>query len=170
MVENWTPIEGFEERYAVSDQGRVKSLSFMQRYLLRNGVEAFRRTREKVLSQNRINSGYYIVHLYLDNVRTAALVHRLVAQAYVANPGALPEVNHEDGNKANCRADNLGWMSSQDNHEHAVDVGLNAQARPVVDPATGVRYPSIARAAREARKSARTVRTTFTREIVCQPT
>ena len=58
MREQWKDIPGFEGRYQVSDFGRVKSLPFMQRYLLRNGKEAFRRTKEKIRKPRPINSGY----------------------------------------------------------------------------------------------------------------
>lgn len=42
-------------------------------------------------------------------------LHRLVAQVHVPNPLNLPEVNHIDHNKANCRADNLEWVTHRDN-------------------------------------------------------
>lgn len=163
MNEQWKPIPGCEGRYEVSDQGRVKSLPFMQRYLLRNGVEAYRRTKEKVLSTRLINSGYIIVALYLDDVRATKTVHRLVAFAFC--PGYAPglDVNHKDGVKTNNAATNLEWLSRAKNHRHAVDLGLLPHATPVVDPATGVRYPSIARAAKEAKRAHRTVRKTFAR-------
>lgn len=48
MVEQWRDIPGYEGRYQVSDLGRVMARPFMQRYLLRNGEEAFRRTRDCV--------------------------------------------------------------------------------------------------------------------------
>jgi DNA-binding MarR family transcriptional regulator len=30
-----------------------------------------------------------------------------------------------DGDKTNCRADNLEWMTQMENHQHACDTGLN---------------------------------------------
>jgi hypothetical protein len=162
-TENWQDIPGFEGRYQVSDLGRVRSLPFMQRYLLRNGREAFRRTRERILKAHPQNSGYLLVHLYLDNKRTAATVHTLVACLFVPNPDDLPEVNHRDGVKTNCAAGNLEWSTRTGNLSHAVDTGLNATAVRVVHPATGEVFPSIARAARVARVSHRTVAATWAR-------
>jgi hypothetical protein len=109
----------------VSDSGRVKSSSFMQRYLLRNGREAFRRTRERILAQQTQNSGYQLVHLHLDGKRTAFTVHRLVAEAFVAGSG--PTVNHKDGVKANCAASNLEWATWSENHKHAWATGLRTR-------------------------------------------
>ena len=47
-------------------------------------------------------------------------VHRLVADKYIPNPDGKPQVNHKDGNKLNNCADNLEWVSNQDNRNHAV--------------------------------------------------
>lgn len=136
MVEQWKDISGFESRYQVSDLGRVRSLSHAQRYVKRNGVEAYRTTADKALAQQPINSGYLIAHLHLDNQRTALLVHRLVAQAFIAGTGET--VNHIDGVKTNNSASNLEWATYTENHDHAVRIGLNPTARRVIGtPITG---------------------------------
>jgi NUMOD4 motif/HNH endonuclease len=168
MVERWKDIVDYEGRYQVSDQGRVKALSFMQRYLLRNGKEAYRRTKEKILAQQPINSGYLIVHLHLSNKRIAHLVHRLVAEAFLPPP-VEDTVNHKNknGDKTNNLLDNLEWATYTNNHLHAVKHRLNKQAIPVVNPTDGVRYDSIAQAAKGAHKNHRHVAATFTRVDQC---
>lgn len=163
MVENWKPVQGWECLYEVSDAGRVRSLAFMQRYVLRNGEPAFRRTSERVLVARANNRGYLMVKFSRDYKGYGFLVHRLVAQAFLPNPDAHHEVNHKDGIKENCRAGNLEWCTRSHNKLHAVAAGLNTQAVRVVDPSTGKTYPSIAQAAKGARKSHRKVRTTFER-------
>jgi len=163
MVENWKPIAGYEARYEISDLGRIRAKSFPQRYLLRTGAEAFRNTKVRLLAQQEINSGYLIAHLHLNNKRKAFLVHRLVAEAFVGAPSG--EVNHKDGNKKNNLAVNLEWLSSKENHLHAVSIGLNPSAIPVICPLTLVRYDSIAQAAKRSRKSPKTVRAIFARAI-----
>lgn len=145
-MEQWKDISGFESRYQVSNEGRVKSVPFMQRYLLRTGAEAFRQTKERVLAQQTINSGYLIVHLHLNHKRTAATVHSLVAKAFA--PGTGETVNHLNGDKTDNRAANLEWASYTENHLHAVQHGLNKQAVKVVHPITGECFPSINQAAR----------------------
>ena len=161
MRELWKDIKGFEGRYQISSLGRVKSLSFMQRYVLRNGREAFRRTKEKIRATKIINSGYAVVSLHLDNTASTALVHRLVAEAFV--PGSGETVNHKDGVKTNNVATNLEWASYTDNHLHAVQLGLNKQAIRVVCPKTGAVYDSVAQAERHARVSHKKIRACWER-------
>lgn len=163
MQEKWKDILGFEGRYQVSDLGRVKSLAFMQRYLLRNGKEAFRRTRERMLAQQPNNGGYLLVKLWLNNKETTFTVHGLVARAFVLNWLTLPEVNHIDGVKANCAASNLEWKTSSGNKVHAVDIGLNSRALRVIDPISGVVYPSARRAAKAVHCRAQTARKIWSR-------
>lgn len=154
-MEIWKDIPGYEGRYQVSTSGGVKSLPFKQRYLLRTGVEAWRITKEQLLARQVTNSGYSIVHLHLDNKRKAHTIHTLVARVFIPNPKGLPEVNHCDGHKSNCRIGNLEWSSSSANKLHAVDTGLNLQAKRVTSP-SGVTYPSIAQAARAEHVAHRT--------------
>ena len=40
-------------------------------------------------------------------------VHTLVAQAFVPNPEGLIYVRHKDGDRMNCRADNLVWFAKK---------------------------------------------------------
>jgi hypothetical protein len=152
-MENWKDVPGFEGRYQVSDLGRVRALSFMQRYLLRNGQEAFRRVRQRIRKPKLNNKGYLVISLQQDNVETMFLVHRLVAQAFV--PGSGETVNHMDGVKRNNTAVNLEWATYTENHLHAVKLGLNTQAVRVVHPTTGEVFDSIAQAARASHVSHR---------------
>lgn len=52
-------------------------------------------------------------------------VHRLVAEKYVPNPDHKSQVNHKDGNKLNNNADNLEWVTNQENRDHAIKNGLH---------------------------------------------
>ena len=97
--EEWQSIKGYEDRYKVSNMGRVRS-------------------RTKIL---KTSEGSKYVHVILNdgNVdhRKTVSVHRLVAEAFVPNPcpGEFRYINHKDENKRNNRADNLEWCTAKYN-------------------------------------------------------
>jgi hypothetical protein len=145
VIENWKDIPGYEGRYQVSDQGRVRSLDHRVRCTDKRGVERTRVSPGRVLRPGLCRE-YRIVNL--AGAGTVA-VHLLVARSWVEGYEVGLEVNHKDGVKANCSAGNLEWVSKTANQNHAVDLQLNTQAVRVRDPATGRVWPSIARAAKE---------------------
>jgi hypothetical protein len=53
------------------------------------------------------------------------LVHRLVAQAFIANTERHTVINHIDANKENNPVRNLEWCSYSHNNQHARDLGIN---------------------------------------------
>lgn len=104
---DWHPVRGYEAEYAVSRDGRVGSL---------------RSQREIAVSIN--NCGYKTVLIRRKGSAKRALVHRLVAEAFVPNPDNKPIVNHIDGVKLNCAPDNLEWVTAAENNAHAWRNGL----------------------------------------------
>lgn len=109
-------INGYEKLYSITSFGRVWSHEKISKY---NG----RIYKAKFLKPG-CTEGYLRVGLCKNNKVKTHLIHRLVAQHYIRNPLNLPEVNHKDGNKSNCKKDNLEWSTSQDNHKHALVNGL----------------------------------------------
>jgi hypothetical protein len=47
-------------------------------------------------------------------------VHQIVALAFHGIPKEGQQVNHIDGNTLNNRADNLEWVTAEDNLAHAI--------------------------------------------------
>ena len=83
------------------------------------------------------NHGYLFACYYLNSLRHAQLVHRLVAAAFLGEPPgpAYTHVNHKDGNKRNNMIENLEYVTPAENvaHRHALakHIASGAGRKPV---------------------------------------
>lgn len=93
-TEIWKPIEGYEDRYAVSNMGQVMNIK-----------------SRRILKLKTERNGYVRAHLSKNNKPKSVSVHRLVALAFVPNPNGYPTVNHIDEDKQNNSASNLEWTT-----------------------------------------------------------
>ena len=107
-MENWKEVEETNGALYVSDLGRVKSL-------LRD---------ERILKATPDAKGYLRLRITINGEKKSYKVHRLVATAFVDNPGNKPQVNHINGNKNDNRASNLEWVTNKENAQHAIKNGL----------------------------------------------
>ena len=98
--EIWKPIPDFEDRYLISNMGRVMS------------VGTYNTCKRGVLTPMTDPSGYYHVVLYKEGTRKDISIHRLVAIAFVPNPCGYRYVNHIDENKTNNLPSNLEWCTN----------------------------------------------------------
>lgn len=140
--EIWKDIPGYENRYQVSNLGRIKACW----------------SRAAIIRKQSIVKGYKCVILFTAGRAKNLRVHRLVAQAFIPNPDNKPEVNHIDGDKLNNLASNLEWSTRSENMKHAYDNKLimgkmgreNNQSRRVINTNTGEIYDTVSRAADSA--------------------
>lgn len=116
MEDIWRDIKGYEGLYQVSNTGKVKSLGHGKCSLWKE---------PRVMKGQKIRSGYLLVHLWKCGEKKYALIHRLVAEAFIVNPENKETVNHIDGNKTNNCVDNLEWNTYSENITHAFNNGLN---------------------------------------------
>lgn len=84
-----------------------------------NGV--YRVLKQQELKPRISKSTGYCMVGYTDNsgVRKVALIHRLVAKAYIPNPEDKKEVNHKDLDKTNNCVSNLEWTTRYENLKHS---------------------------------------------------
>lgn len=113
-------IEGYDNKYSVTDDGRVFSHFF----------------NKKKLMTPCINScGYYLIGLHKNKKRTSHNVHRLVAITFLQKDENGKEINHIDGNKLNNHVSNLEWVTSSENSIHAFKLelrkGMQGENHPI---------------------------------------
>lgn len=108
--EHWVPIAGYEDRYAVSDKGRVAAL---QQY-----------NRETFMILKPIKGAHGYLGIGLRKTSTSPkknyLIHRLVAAAFLPNPYSKEQVDHIDTNIRNNNVENLRWVTSSENHHNPI--------------------------------------------------
>jgi hypothetical protein len=115
-MENWKSIIGFEGLYEVSNYGNVRSI---QRSSENKGSFSGKiNIKGKILKQTKNRLGYHVLTLFKAGERNFKIVHRLVAESFIANERNLKEVNHKDFNKSNNSVENLEWCSRLDNMAH----------------------------------------------------
>lgn len=160
--EEWRDVKGYEGLYQVSSFGRVKSVArraFSTPFGKGNGS---RPVPEKILSCQDWNG--YVSILLGKSVRKSgvsvrkkkhALVHRLVAEAFIPNPENKPQVNHIDRDKKNNNANNLEWVTGLENQRHwrtqfdNPPIDKSKWSKRVRCVESGVEYESLLDAARK---------------------
>lgn len=115
MTEIWKKIKDFPN-YEVSNLGNVRSVKHFDSMDRVKGGQPL-----KACFDGKGN--YLHVNLYANGKQTTKNVHRLVAEAFVDNPGNLPEVNHKDEDKCNNAASNLEWCTHIYNNNYGEKLG-----------------------------------------------
>ena len=95
----WKDIPGYEGKYQVSNDGKVRSLNYK------------RTGKTKILKQNTNKDGYKTLLLCKNGKVKAYYIHRLVAIVFIPNPHNLPSVNHLNEVKTDNRVENVEWCT-----------------------------------------------------------
>ena len=117
MIEQWKYVENFHD-YMVSDQGRVKRVTFGRGTNAIGGI---------LKPSPHPRKGYLRVYLSKKSKKYTKAVHIMVAKAFLPNPNMLPQVNHKDGVKEHCGVDNLEWATQAQNMRHSQKLGLHGR-------------------------------------------
>ena len=113
MTENWKPVYGYEDCYAVSDRGNIVRTSLTKKRVTPN----WRPVKPKTTRQ-----GYKQFGLCRDKIKSHRMVHRLVWEAFNGPIEPGMQINHLNGKKADNRLSNLEVCNHSQNMIHAFRV------------------------------------------------
>jgi hypothetical protein len=119
-TERWRPAPGYEERYEVSDWGRVRSLP------RQSGDDT---PTPLIMRQQPNSKGYPRVPLRRDGRMRQEFVHLLVATAFLGPCPDGQEVHHKDETPAHAALSNLEYVT------HGENVAIAWGARAGLDAA-----------------------------------
>lgn len=111
--EQWKPLRDYENRYLISNRGRIYS---KEKIVINNGGKTL---KKGVLLTPYISNGYYKINLINNNgLRKTLLLHRVIAKNWLNNYSEDLKVNHIDANKLNNKIENLEMVSQRENMSH----------------------------------------------------
>lgn len=122
-IEVWKKI-ALSEYYEVSNFGGFRSIN--KTIINHNGTKRVFIGKSRAFCKDKYGYNKVSFRYKTNNGKKLknALVHRLVAEAFVPNPSRLKTVNHKNGIKTDNKVENLEWLSAEDNLRHAISIGI----------------------------------------------
>lgn len=150
--EIWKPVpfDKYKDLYSISNMGRLKS---NRKYEDEKIIKPIILRKRK----ERTETNYFVVNnLHNDTEIFNISIPRVVAEVFVPNPNNYSAIRHLDGDKINCKADNLEWYDpSKERSEQGVEIAKlykdhrwGGKRKPVRCVETGYEFESIAEAGR----------------------
>lgn len=163
MREIWKPfpMKGFESLYSISNLGDVR----------RNQPTPYKPAGAICKLCNEKKTGFLKVTLFDGKKYTQHFVHTAVAKAFIPRP-ADPSKDHVkflNGDRHDCRANNLAWVTLQELKDDAIASGrwkpkvcgmksAMKTGKPILCITTGEKFLSLGRAYRKLHISTQKLR------------
>lgn len=109
--EEWRAVVGWEDRYEVSNKGRIRSKD-------RSVVDRLGRTRivkGQAMRLQHDKNGYTVFGIKDHGKPYIVKVHRAVAEAFISKVDGKDSVDHINGIKDDNRVENLRWCTTKEN-------------------------------------------------------
>lgn len=116
----WTPIPDYDG-YEANVFGQIRNSETLR---IRNPS-----------ARNCNGVGYFVTPMRVNGRWISRQVHILIARTFLGPCPAAHEVNHKNGNKIDNRADNLEYVTHQQNMKHHFDNRTKPDPRERLTPA-----------------------------------
>ena len=119
MIEEvWKDVVGYEDRYQVSNIGRVRSKDIVLHKS--DGKTEFRKGRIVKLELTKTGYTQYLFSNGTGNPRKLMLIHRVVAMAFIPNTENKPNIDHINTIRNDNRVENLRWCTQSENNRNPI--------------------------------------------------
>jgi hypothetical protein len=113
MIEEWKPVYGYEDCYAVSDRGNLVRTSLTKKRV----TQIWRPLKLKTH-----RDGYKMIGLCREKIKSFRQMHRLVWEAFNGPIKPGMQINHLNGKKDDNRLSNLEVCTKSQNAIHSFRV------------------------------------------------
>jgi hypothetical protein len=110
MEEIWIEVPNTQKRYFISNFGNLKTMNWKNSKM------------EKIMKPASTR-GYLHTLIKKGDKYKKAILHRLVAEAFIPNPENKTQINHKDFNRGNNRVENLEWVTPRENFDYSQKAG-----------------------------------------------
>lgn len=121
--EVWKDVVGYEDRYQISNIGRLRSKDIILSKT--DGKKEFRKGRILKLNKNHYGYPIYLMSKGSEYKRKNIPIHRLVATAFIPNPEHKPCIDHINTIVSDNRVENLRWCTYSENRRNPITMSKN---------------------------------------------
>ena len=123
--EIWKSVPGYEGLYEVSNYGSIRSLVRMLPTSRGNGVRRY--GGRNFSPRIHANNGYVYVQLSRHGKHKGHRLHKLIARAFLGERPPGYHIDHIDCDRTNNAAENLRYITCQENIAHKCALGRQAR-------------------------------------------
>lgn len=118
MDVEWRPVRGFEGRYEVSNDGRLRALYSVNQH-----------KAGRILKGGPAHGGYRLYRMFRGDGTPSSvlLIHKIVLEAFVGFAPEGMECRHLDGDPSNAHISNLQWGTRKENMQDKIRHGTIAR-------------------------------------------
>lgn len=127
-MEEWKLIKGFDGRFSISNEGRIKQNEITYTSLQNKKIHHEEKILEPYLWQSRYLRIDLISQRKGKKYRLNTYIHKLVAEYFIGPRPEGCQIDHIDGNYLNNKVENLRYCSVKENRNNPITYKRNKES------------------------------------------